>query len=186
MQLARLLYGQSGHLCHGTKCRSYELAFYQKFDKIAKAGERPEDHQQTGQTTHNHCFQHTQTLLVLEAREEHIWNNRVNTETTHMAISRLWLQLHQGKSQNFRKNTNSHMFQYQNRNRHQKRFALLKGIMSRICQLLFVNTRVPHLTPYALLLAGGYTPLHKGWCPETSRTQQNKKLQTDTDTTTHF
>ncbi len=52
--------------------------------------------------------------------------------------------------------------------------------------------RVPHFTPCMLLLAGGYTPLPKGWCPETSRTQQNKKIQAegrisaDTDTTTHF
>ncbi len=86
----------------------------------------------------------------------------------------------------------------------------MKGIISRICWLLFVNTTfklaappwlkvhvvlmVPHaynlvnghcvfiefrLTPSVLLLAGVYTPLPKGWCPETSQTQQNKKIQAE-------
>ncbi len=35
--------------------------------------------------------------------------------------------------------------------------------------------RVPHLTPCTPLLAGGYTPLLKGWCSETSRAQQIRK-----------
>ncbi len=54
--------------------------------------------------------------------------------------------------------------------------------------LLLCFYRVPHLTPCVLLLAGGYTPLPKGWCQETSRAQQNKKIQAegrfsaDTDT----
>ncbi len=38
---------------------------------------------------------------------------------------------------------------------------------------------VLHLTPCVLLLAGGYTPLPKGWYPETSRAQQNKKIQAE-------
>ncbi len=52
--------------------------------------------------------------------------------------------------------------------------------------------RVSYLTPCTLLLAEGYTPLPKDWCPETSWTQQNKKIQAegqvsaDTDITTYF
>ncbi len=52
--------------------------------------------------------------------------------------------------------------------------------------------RILHLTPCALLLAGGNTPLPRGRCPKTSQTQKNNKIQAegrvsaDTDTTTHF
>ncbi len=83
----------------------------------------------------------------------------------------------------------------------------LKGITSRIRWLLFVNATfivgpsspgqsfwwshvltiwqlvatflIPPLTPCSLLLAGGYAPLHKGWRPEESKAQQNKKIQAE-------
>ncbi len=57
---------------------------------------------------------------------------------------------------------------------------------------LVTDRYVLHLTPCALSLAGSYTLLPKGWCPKTSRTQQNEKIQAegrfsaDTDTATHF
>ncbi len=36
--------------------------------------------------------------------------------------------------------------------------------------------RVPHLTPCALLLAWGYTPLPRGWSPETRAKREDKVL----------
>ncbi len=46
-------------------------------------------------------------------------------------------------------------------------------------QLISMFCTESHLTPCTLLLTGGYTPLPKGWCPEMSQTQQNKKIQAE-------
>ncbi len=43
---------------------------------------------------------------------------------------------------------------------------------------IFMDSRTSHLF-CVLLLAGGYTPLPKGRCLETSRPQQNKKIQAE-------
>ncbi len=56
---------------------------------------------------------------------------------------------------------------------------------SHVLMICLLITTFPLLTPCVLLLAGGHTPLPKGWCHEMSRAQQNKKIQAEVGVCAH-